>query len=239
MTDIETIKDYESVASELVAAARAEAGNDASPLTVWSILHSSKLTPDIPFDIHQLCYSKVYKDVQDVKPAWIPTQEIIGKTNIHQMMSTKGFTTYEQFYDYSIGDRNDFWMDSMKQIQIEWNQQPTSAFDGKEIQHDLSYFPNGILNISDSCFNKRPLTDAAIVYSNELNPRSLRHMSFATLNKLSNQIANALRTKLSLSVGDAVGICMPMNPESLAIYLGRFKWVDAHNVSNFKVGDCV
>lgn len=38
-----------------------------------------------------------------------------------------------------------------------------------------------------------------------------------------NKIANGLRNKLGLKVGDAVGIDMPMNWESVAIYLGIIK----------------
>jgi acyl-coenzyme A synthetase/AMP-(fatty) acid ligase len=48
-------------------------------------------------------------------------------------------------------------------------------------------------------------------------------MSFGTLEQLSNQIAHALQEKLSLFPGDAVAICMPMTPESIAIYLGIVK----------------
>jgi acetyl-CoA synthetase len=48
-------------------------------------------------------------------------------------------------------------------------------------------------------------------------------MSFGVLHRRSNQIAHAIQTKLALSPGDAIGICMPMTPESIAIYLGIVK----------------
>ena len=46
-----------------------------------------------------------------------------------------------------------------------------------------------------------------------------------------SQVAHAVQYKLHLSPGSAVGICMPMTPESVAIYLGIIK---AGMFSNFK-----
>lgn len=57
----------------------------------------------------------------------------------------------------------------------------------------------------------------------ESDARNLREMSFKTLDYLSNQIANGITHKLGLKPDDAVGICMPMTPESVAIYLGIIK----------------
>jgi acetyl-CoA synthetase len=214
--------DNEAVAAKLLAKAKAAVGSDGSPSDVWATLQTI-LTPSVPFEVHQLCYARVYEGIDDVKPAWIPTAEIIAHTNITQMMQQKGFTTYQEFYDWSITDRNDFWMTSMKAIGIQWQQEPTAAFQGDPAH--VTYFPGGKLNITDSCFGKkRPAEDhPAIVYSVESDARSLRTLSFAKLDALSNQIANGLTSKLRLVPGDAVGICMPMTPESIAIYLGIVK----------------
>ena len=53
-------------------------------------------------------------------------------------------------------------------------------------------------------------------------------MSFAELDALSNQIADSLRRPvaeggLGLGFGDAAGICMPMSPEAVAVYIGIVK----------------
>ena len=53
-------------------------------------------------------------------------------------------------------------------------------------------------------------------------------MSFKELDELSNQVADSLRRPLAdgglaLGFGDAAGICMPMSPEAVAIYLGIVK----------------
>eukprot|EP00529_Nitzschia_sp_RCC80_P010397 CAMPEP_0113453738 /NCGR_PEP_ID=MMETSP0014_2-20120614/7507_1 /TAXON_ID=2857 /ORGANISM="Nitzschia sp." /LENGTH=788 /DNA_ID=CAMNT_0000345131 /DNA_START=34 /DNA_END=2400 /DNA_ORIENTATION=+ /assembly_acc=CAM_ASM_000159 len=238
---------YQLLADKLVEQARQDAAaaassspspSSSSASTVWSFLHP-KLTPLTPFEVHQICYQQVYEGVDDVKPAWIPTPRTVCSTNnsnISKMMETKDMKSYDEFYNWSISKkdeskRDEFWMESQKKIGIVWDVEPTSAFtyNKNTIENDtvdatdVEYFPNGQLNISDSCFNKRRHDETAIVYSMESRPRSLRTMSFDKLNKLSNQIANGLTTKLGLQVGDAVGICMPMTPESLAIYLGIVK----------------
>lgn len=213
------------IAKDFVSAARSTAGAGASTSSIWKVLQK-KLSPRQSFDVHQKCYEEVYKGIDDVKPAWIPSKECAEKTNIFKMMTEKGFANYEQFYHWSVDQqsRDEFWMESIKKIQIEWEREPSGAFDVTEGGLARpTYFPEGKLNISDSCFNKRDPFEPALVYSMESDPRNLREMSFQTLGELSNQIANGLTHKLGLNPGDAVGICMPMTPESVAIYLGIVK----------------
>jgi acetyl-CoA synthetase len=212
------------VAHNIVSTAKSAAGTKASASSIWGILHR-ELSPSQSFDVHKKCYNDVYKGI-DLKPAWIPSNECARKTNIFKMMNKIGCSSYQQFYEWSVGSksRDTFWMESAKNIKIDWETAPSASFDltdGGVTR--ANYFPNGRLNISDSCFNKRNSFEPALIYSTESEPRNLREMSFHTLDSLSNQIANGLEKKLDLKPGDAVGICMPMTPESIAIYLGIVK----------------
>uniref|UniRef100_A0A6V0C542 AMP-dependent synthetase/ligase domain-containing protein n=2 Tax=Pseudo-nitzschia australis TaxID=44445 RepID=A0A6V0C542_9STRA len=224
-TKILKAKDTNNISNGLVSSARAAAGSGASASSVWHILQN-QLSPSQPFDVHQKCYDEVYKGIDDVKPAWIPSKEVSENTNIFKMMTEKAFSKYEHFYQWSVGSksRDEFWMKSMEKIKIHWETAPSSAFDMTDggAAH-VNYFPEGRLNISDSCFNKRDPLKPALIYGMESDSRNLREMSFKTLDYLSNQIANGITHKLRLKPGDAVGICMPMTPESVAIYLGIVK----------------
>lgn len=76
-------------------------------------------------------------------------------------------------------------------------------------------------------FNKRAANEPALVYACEIDA-TLKTVSYADLDALSNQVANSLRRPLTegglgLNVGDAAGICMPMSPEAVAIYIGIVK----------------
>jgi len=213
------------VAHDFISKAKAAAGSNASASSIWSILQR-ELSPSQSFDVHKKCYEEVYSGIDDVKPAWIPSKKGIETTNVYQMMSKKGFSSYEELYKWSVGpnSRGAFWMESTKNIKIDWEKTPSASFDMSAggAAH-ANYFPGGRLNISDSCFNKRDSSDPALIYGMECEPRNLREMSFQTLDSLSNQIANGIVNKLDLKPGDAIGICMPMTPESIAIYLGIVK----------------
>ena len=219
------VLDSSKIAEQFVSTAKSAAGANASASSIWCVLQQ-ELSPSQSFDIHKKCYEKVYSGIDDVKPAWIPSKEGVESTNIFKTMTKNGFSSYEEFYQWSIDSKScdDFWMQSAQSIEIDWEKEPSATFDLSDggAAH-VNYFPGGRLNISDSCFNKRDPHEAALIYSMESEPRNLREMSFQTLNLLSNKIANGLTNKLGLKPGDAVGICMPMTPESIAIYLGIVK----------------
>lgn len=217
--------DSKKIAQQFVSVAKSAAGKNSSASRVWSYVQQ-ELSPSQSFDVHKHCYDEVYEGIDDVKPAWIPSKKTAEYTNITKTMTKNGFTSYEKFYEWSIASnsRNEFWMHSVDNIKIDWEKEPTASFDLSDggAAH-VNYFPDGRLNICDSCFNKRDPLEPALIYSMESEPRNLREMSFQKLNSLSNKIANGITNKLGLKPGDAVGICMPMTPESIAIYLGIVK----------------
>ena len=217
--------DSKKIAQKFIVAAKSAAGANASASRVWSYLQQD-LSPSQSFDVHKRCYDEIYQGIEDVKPAWIPSKKTAENTNITKVMTEAGFSSYEQFYEWSIASdsRDKFWMHSVKNIKIDWETEPTMSFDlSAGGPAHVNYFPDGRLNISDSCFNKRDPIESALIYGMESEPRNLRQMSFQKLNSLSNRIANGITNKLGLKPGDAVGICMPMTPESVAIYLGIVK----------------
>jgi acyl-coenzyme A synthetase/AMP-(fatty) acid ligase len=87
------------------------------------------------------------------------------------------------------------------------------------------YFPSLQFNIASLCFIRNHSNDIAIISSSESTGGELCTITFAELNHLSNRVAYFLRTPksdsgLGLQYGDRIGICMPMTPESVAVYLG-------------------
>jgi acetyl-CoA synthetase len=214
---------FKAQARTLVDQATQKAGNNSSPIIIWSILHREILSPSIDFAIHKECYELVYGETACIKPAWIPTNEIIMNTNIYQAMLRMNFQSYQQLYNWSIQNREEFWMTSMKIIDIVWDTAPSKVFTSEIDPINCTYFPGGKLNITDSCFHKRLPQEEALIYATETHPRHLKRWTFGYLDRLSNQIAHSIQCKLCLHPGDAIAICMPMTPESVAIYLGIIK----------------
>mmetsp|Transcript_3572 Transcript_3572/g.5288 ORF Transcript_3572/g.5288 Transcript_3572/m.5288 type:complete len:726 (-) Transcript_3572:449-2626(-) len=204
-------------AQDLVHQARLKVSPSQNPLEIWSVLHQELLTPSMPFEeVHQAAHDEVYAATTDhIKPTWIPTPPSLT-TNIEQMMVQKGFHTYEEFYEWSIQNRNEFWMESAKKIGVVWKNEPSSALDVSDGTNNAQYFSDGRLNIVDSCFRPSNKEKPAIIYNNLQSELCTR--SYQELHALTNRVASALITLLGPS--PKVAICMPMTPECVACYLG-------------------
>jgi len=228
----------DSTAAGLLARVKDQAS--LSPAQKWAQLTKLLSPTEHDFSVHNSLFNEVYKDCANIKPAWVPTDEHIAHSNINKMMKKLNFTNYEDFYSWSIGEatRSDFWRAMINEVGIRWDRQPDEIFDlsdkgdgsgtteeRKEGIPHATYLPGGRLNIANSVFEShgRESHEPALLYAMESDPKSLQVMSFGVLNKLSNQVANAIGQKLNLGKGDAIGICMPMTPESVAIYLGIVK----------------
>ena len=76
------------------------------------------------------------------------------------------------------------------------------------------------LNIVDSCFSAPD--DAIAIIAQREGDDNLLTLTYPELACLTNRVANGL-VNIGLKPGDAVAIDMPMNAESVAIYLGIVK----------------
>lgn len=102
-----------------------------------------------------------------------------------------------------------------------------TVFDTSKGVESPIYFPGRKMNAADWILTGDD-SRTAIVWSKEGqlddkgNPK-LNEISLKSLKQSVVQIAYSLTNKLGLKPGDAVGIDMPMNWESVAIYLGIIK----------------
>jgi acetyl-CoA synthetase len=168
-------------------------------------------------------------------PLWTPDVHDMRESNIATAMHELGFSSYNEFYQWSIKDREAYWTDAInKRVHIAFKEAPRAIFEAAPEAEggmkSVRYLPGARMNIADSCFpssrhgsGQRGQDEPAIVFASESAPRTLHHWSFGHLEALTNKVAHALTNKLGLKVGDAMGICMPMTPESVAIYLGIVK----------------
>ena len=76
------------------------------------------------------------------------------------------------------------------------------------------------LNIVESCFNAPD--DAVAIVTQRENDENLSTLTYHELESLTNRVANGL-VDIGMEPGDAVAVDMPMNAESVAIYLGVVK----------------
>ena len=191
-----------------------------SPTACWQNISRHILTPQHPFALHQLLYETVYTDFDRARhglpPAWFPADEDITEANITGLMAELDIKTYPELHAWSVANRDTFWQMMIERLGI------TATDTDTEPQKDATGVSTKLakLNIVESCFDT-PDDTVAIVTQRE-NAEHLRTLTYRELAGLTNRVANGL-VDIGMKRGDAIAIDMPMNAESVAIYLGIVK----------------
>ena len=191
-----------------------------SPTASWYEISRYILTPHHPFALHQLLYETAYADFNRTTygppPAWFPTDEDITEANITRLTMELNIKTYPEFHAWSVSNRDMFWQMMINTLDIKTKNTSTKA------QHGATGVATnlGKLNIVESCFSASP--DAIAIVTQRENDAGLATFTYHELESLTNRVANGL-VEIGLKQGDAVAVDMPMNVESVAIYLGIVK----------------
>lgn len=191
-----------------------------SPTACWQQISRHILTPQHPFALHQLLYETVYADFDRTThgppPAWFPTDEDIAEANITRLMTELDIKTYPELHAWSVANRDTFWQMMIERLVIK------AMETTREPQKDATGISTKLakLNIVESCFNAPD--DAIAIITQRENDQNLSTLTYHELESLTNRVANGL-VEIGMEPRDAVAVAMPMNAESVAIYLGIVK----------------
>ena len=191
-----------------------------SPTVCWSEILRDILTSQHPFALHHLLYETVYADFDSathgLPPAWFPTDKDITEAHITRLMAELNIKTYSEFHAWTVRNRDTFWKMMIDALDIK------TASTNTEAQRDATGIatPFHALNIVESCFSAPP--DAIAIVTQRENNEDLTTFTYHELESLTNRVANGL-VEIGMAPGDAVAVDMPMNAESVAIYLGILK----------------
>lgn len=186
----------------------------------WQKITQTILTPDHPFVLHQLLHNTVFADWKGVAiPAWFPTEDEVEKTHISAVMRELNLDSYEALHSWSAHHRADFWRLMIERLGIRFHRKFREVMDLSNGDEFPEWLADARLNIVESCFNA-PSDATAIVFQSENS--TLSTVTYAELNVLVNRVANGLAAT-GFQPGDSIAINMPMNAESVAIYLGIIK----------------
>ena len=135
------------------------------------------------------------------------------------MMQKHHFSSYEDFWRWSVNNKEDFWAETIKNLGIQLDQPYFSVVDTSKGVEQPQWLNGAKMNIVDSCFQND--NDATtVLYQKEGG--DIKKVSQNELEGLVNRIANGLRY-LGVSKGDTIAIDMPMTLEAVAIYLAAIK----------------
>ncbi len=185
----------------------------------WKKIITEVLTSDHSFELHKVLYTTVYPDWEKLPaPAWFPSIENLTTSNIATRMAELIIKSYEHFHAWSVENYPEYWRDIITKLNIRFEQPFSKIVDLAAGIESPKWLPDAKLNIVNSCFNA-PKDAIAIIYQAENG--ALKKTTYEKLDKLSNQVASGLLKYFKS--GDAIGICMPMTAECIAIYLGIIK----------------
>ncbi len=138
--------------------------------------------------------------------------------------------TYSDWYNYSISDSDDFWLEKAKEF-ISWSEEPTIGQEGSMSERNYSWFSDGKLNVSYNCIdrhvnNGRGNHNAIIWEGNDENSLTITYDELLiNVSKFSN-----LLKAQGIKKGEKVCIYMPMIPEAIYAMLACARIGAVHTV---------
>lgn len=157
-----------------------------------------------------------------------PSEDTVRNANITAYMKSKGFDNYEDFYKWSLANRNEFWEDMAKELH--WYEPWQTTFEWTE-KPFFKWFSGGKFNIVYNCLDRymdTPIRDK-VAYIWESDDGQTRKITYAELYQMTNQMAKVLQN-LGVQKGDRVAIYMPMIPELVSAILASARLGATHMV---------
>jgi acetyl-CoA synthetase len=160
-------------------------------------------------------------DVSDV--IWSPTTAYVERANVTRFMRSHGIGTYEELVARSVDDIAWFWDAVVRDLDLRFLEPYEQVLDTSRGIEWATWFGGGRLNLADQCVDRWSLeTPAAPAVVWEGEDGESRTWSYAELRGETDRLARAL-LGLGVSSGDAVGIFLPMLPETVAAVMACSK----------------
>jgi acetyl-CoA synthetase len=178
-----------------------------------------KRPPSTAVELHQKwceCFAGWDLEAFGPPPIWFPTSEELEHSNVATWMRELGHETYQEFHQWTVTERGEFWKQSIDKLGILFHEPPTQILDVSQGTAKPAWFTNARLNIAESCFQSDSDATAIIAQS---PGKPIRKWTYGELEKRASRVANSL-VDHGFKVGDAIGVVMPMTDWSVAIYLG-------------------
>lgn len=150
-----------------------------------------------------------------LKPFWRPTKNDIIGSNIYSALKDLDFKDYDQFFNFSILQKQEFWQYTIKKLGILFEKDFSPICRNSNILETLEWLPDSKFNIAASCFQANP-QDIAIIQQSETS--NIETFTYGQLKRSVNGYARILKIS-GFNAGDILGFIMPMNFHAVALYL--------------------
>ena len=170
----------------------------------------------IKFDLSRLKWREAMKHTAQPWPMWFPDDEDLRRANITQFCRRVGLDSLAALYEWSINQPGDFWAVVVDQLGIKFQTPPDRTLNLDDGVASARWLEGASWNIVESCF-QRDDGEVAVICGDHSG--ALTTVSVADLRRDMLRVAQSLRDS-GFVPGDAIAIMMPMNYESVMIYLG-------------------
>jgi acetyl-CoA synthetase len=163
-----------------------------------------------------------YRDrVSDI--VWSPTPEYVERANVTRFMRTHGIATYEDLVSRSVQDVSWFWDAVVHDLGIEFLEPYEQVLDTSRGAEWATWFGGGRVNLAHQCVDRwSEATPEAPAVTWEGEDGDTRTWTYAELRRQTDRLARVLRD-LDVGPKDAVGIFLPMLPETVAAVMACSK----------------
>jgi acetyl-CoA synthetase len=154
---------------------------------------------------------------------WEPTKELVERANVTRLMRAHGIGTYEELMHRSQEDPEWFWDAVVQDLGIGFFTPYERVLDTSDGIPWSKWFLGGTVNLAHvTCDAWAERTPEAVAVLWEGEDGSVRRVTYRELREMADRLANGLRS-LGVDEGDAVGIFLPMSPETVAATLACAK----------------
>jgi acetyl-CoA synthetase len=152
---------------------------------------------------------------------WTPADP--DATNVARFMRAHGVATFDELLERSIVEPEWFWDAIVSFLDIRFMRPYDRVLDTSQGAPFATWFVGGRLNLADVCVDRRAAATpdrTALVWEGE--DGEVRTWTYAELRAQADGLAHLL-TERGIVSGDAVGIYMPMLPETVAALVATMK----------------
>mmetsp|Transcript_52063 Transcript_52063/g.111354 ORF Transcript_52063/g.111354 Transcript_52063/m.111354 type:complete len:651 (-) Transcript_52063:377-2329(-) len=138
-----------------------------------------------------------------------------------------GMHNYLSMWEKSVNDPTAFWAQEARE-RLVWMKPFTTVCRGGFEKGDVSWFDDGVLNVSVNCIDRHPPGNTAIIWEGD-EPGDCKYITYGELLGEVCKLANTLKT-LGVGKGDRVCLYMPMVPEAAYAMLACARIGAVHSV---------
>ena len=151
--------------------------------------------------------------------AWQPLPDALSATNVGRFMQAHGIERFDALVERSIEEPEWFWDAVVQFLGLRFTQPYDKVLDTSNGIPWATWFVGGRLNFAENCL-RHPADRRALVWEGE--DGAIVEWTYGELNRHVDALAQRL-TDLGVGPGDAVGIYLPMLPETVVAVLATTK----------------